>query len=168
MLKLTRILCYKIHFWYVVKPEATTYTSNMFLLQKRYSLKLCIWYVQTAEVKLHFWDIFDTFLVYLKNTLLVCNTKNIPSNDMNIKNISLATQKRIKKFVWVRLKFSCSLEVRPATEIRISRCLRPGSGTFFKENLLVNISGYNCNSIIVARHVTLPENSKYLTNCQRI
>ena len=77
MLKLTCILlCYKIHFWYVVKPEATTYTSNMFLLQKRYSLKLCIWYVQTAEVKLHFWDIFDTFLVYLKNTLLVCITKN--------------------------------------------------------------------------------------------
>ena len=57
--------------------------------------------MQTAEVKLHFWDIFDTFLVYLKNTLLVCNTKNIPPNDMNIKNISLATQKHIKKSVWV-------------------------------------------------------------------
>ena len=46
-------------------------------------------------------DIFDTVLVYLKNTLLVCNTKNIPLNDMNIKNISLATQKHIKKSVWV-------------------------------------------------------------------
>ena len=40
--------------------------SNMFLLQKRYSLKLCIWYVhsvQTAEAKL----------------------QNIPPNDMNIR-----------------------------------------------------------------------------------
>ena len=52
-------------------------------------------------VKLHFWYIFDTQLVCLENTLLVCNAKNIPHNDMYIKNVSLAPQKHIKKFVWV-------------------------------------------------------------------
>ena len=73
----------------------------MFFLQKRYSLKLCIWYVKKVAVKLHFWYIFDTQLVCLENTLLVCNAKNIPHNDMYIKNVSLAPQKHIKKFVWV-------------------------------------------------------------------
>ena len=84
--------------------------SNMFLLQKRYSLKLCIWYVhsvQTAEAKLHFWYIFDTFLGYLKNTLL--EYQNIPPNDMNIKNISTATQKHIKKSVWI-LQLECFIK----------------------------------------------------------
>ena len=83
----------------------------MFFLQKRYSLKLCIWYVKKVAVKLHFWYIFDTQLVCLENTLLVCNAKNIPHNDMYIKNVSLAPQKHIKKFVWAKINSSFSAKL---------------------------------------------------------
>ena len=44
-------------------------------------------YVKTANVKIHFWYIFYTLLVYTKNPFWVCNIKNVHNYDAHIKNM---------------------------------------------------------------------------------
>ena len=71
-------------------------TFIMFLLQKLYS-KLCT-FGMYKQWKLNYTcGIFLTLSWFAPKLHTLCDTKNVPHNDMNIKNISLATQKHIKK-----------------------------------------------------------------------